>query len=407
MRVTPERADDEMPRTGALRAAHLLFELRPSGAERMLQCSFNLWREHGIEPIVFGLSEGPHPFAPVLRSVGYQTVVIPRNSRSLGGLAALRSALADLEPDIVHIHNESMFPMASLLARATPAVRGVVRSVHSNFAYRGLLVPRRILFSRAAAALGVVSVACGEGVADNEESRYHHRPHVVENWVDVVAFAGDLDKRVPAVRAQLGLTARDFVVMLLGNCEPVKGHALFLNAIADVRRPIVVLHVGGEENVDDAERAAWQRVSAPHRLTRLGRRDDVATLLAAADVLAMPSDQGEGFGIAAAESFCAATPVIASRVPGLAWVTDFRTGRTVERCTSAWAAALERTPARNCGNEWMMARERDGEVARQRFSPERGVAEWRRLYDLAIRVRFPSPVRIVSAHANTSAETCR
>ncbi len=32
----------------------------------------------------------------------------------------------------------------------------------------------------------------------------------------------------------------------------------------------------------------------------------------------------------------------------------------------------------------MTARERDGEVARRRFSPERGVAEWRRLYDLAI-----------------------
>jgi glycosyltransferase involved in cell wall biosynthesis len=385
MQVAAGPVDGGLSGTRALRVAHLLSALHPSGAERMLQCSFELWRQHGIEPVVVGLSDEPHPFAPALRAAGYETVLVARNSRSLGGLAALRSVLVDLRPDIVHVHTESMFPLVCALARATPGVRGVVRSVHATYAYRGVLAARRVLFSQAAAALGVVSVACSGKVADNEECRYRHRPRVVENWVDVTAFtAGDLPERLSAVRKQLGLTTADFVVMLLGNCEPAKGHALMLDAIADVRQPLVGLHVGGEERADEAERLSWQRVAARHRLIRLGRRDDVATLLAAADVLAMPSEY-EGFGVAAAESFCAATPVLASLAPGLAWITDFRTGRAVERHTLAWADELARARARRDSPEWMKSRHQDAADARQRFSPQRGVTEWRRVYDLALR----------------------
>ncbi len=301
---------------GQLRVAHLLAALRPSGAERMLQCSRQTWREYGIEPVVIGLSDEPHPFAPALRRAGYETMVVARNGRSLGGLGALCRTLADLKPDIVHVHNESMFPLVCALSRAMPGVRGVVRSIHNNYDYRGLLAPRRVLFSRITVALGVVSVAPGAEVADNEEHRYRHRPHVVENWVDITAFEADIRQRARAARTQLGLAPSDFAVVLLGNCEQAKGHALLLDALSAVQRPVVVLHIGGEERADHAERAQWDRVASRHRLVRLGRRGDTATLLAAADVLAMPSEH-EGFPLTAAESFCAATPVIASRVPGL------------------------------------------------------------------------------------------
>jgi glycosyltransferase involved in cell wall biosynthesis len=98
----------------------------------------------------------------------------------------------------------------------------------------------------------------------------------------------------------------------------------------------------------------------------------------------MPSEY-EGFGVAAAESFCAATPVLASLAPGLAWVTDFRTGRAVQRDTLAWAGELESAEARRGDTEWMKARHQDAELARQRFSPQRGVTEWCRVYHLAMR----------------------
>jgi glycosyltransferase involved in cell wall biosynthesis len=369
-----------------LRVAHLLSALRPSGAERMLECSFGLWRDNGIEPVVIGLSDEPHPFASALRGAGYPTVVIPRDCHSLGALAALRSALIALRPDVVHVHIESMFPLVCALCRTTPGVRGVVRSIHAEFVYRGLLAPRRILFSRVTAALGVGSVACGTAVADNEERRYRHRPSIVENWVNVAAFNHDLPARVPAARAELGLSPDDFIVMLLGNCAPGKRHSLVLQAISDMSPPVVVLHVGGEEEADEAERASWEGMEPRHRLIRLGRCEEVETLLAASDVLAMPSER-EGFPLAAAESLCAGTPVIASMAPGLAWVRDFQTGCAVPLEVSTWASELEQVWRRRADEEWVRACWDDAEAARRRFSPARGVTEWCRLYDLAVHTQ--------------------
>jgi hypothetical protein len=180
--------------------------------------------------------------------------------------------------------------------------------------------------------------------------------------------------------AGLGLTQDDFVVMLLGNCQPVKGHSLLLDAVATVRRSVVVLHVGGEERADAGERHRWEQVASRHRLIRLGRRDDTATLLSAADILAMPSEY-EGFPVAAAESFCAGTPVLATVAPGLGWVTGFRTGRVLQHSSAAWAAELGQAAERRWTNAWKTACCEDAEEARRRFSPERGVAEWRRIYD--------------------------
>jgi glycosyltransferase involved in cell wall biosynthesis len=75
----------------------------------------------------------------------------------------------------------------------------------------------------------------------------------------------------------------------------------------------------------------------------LGRRDDVADLLAACDVFVLPSRR-EGLGVAALEAMALARPVVASRVGGLAEaVEDGRTGLLVgPGDTAALAAALAR-----------------------------------------------------------------
>ncbi len=78
----------------------------------------------------------------------------------------------------------------------------------------------------------------------------------------------------------------------------------------------------------------------------LGRVDDVASVLAAADVLVMPSRQ-EGLGVAALEAMAAGLPVIASRVGGLPEaVVDGATGLLVPPAdVPALAAAIARLAA--------------------------------------------------------------
>jgi glycosyltransferase involved in cell wall biosynthesis len=101
---------------------------------------------------------------------------------------------------------------------------------------------------------------------------------------------------------------------------------------------------------DGAERAALEAQRAAlgldARVRFLGRVDDVAELLAGADVCVMPS-RHEGLGVAALEAMAAGVPVVASRVGGLPEaVVDGATGCLVAPDdASALADALGRLVA--------------------------------------------------------------
>ncbi|MFM7322903.1 MAG: glycosyltransferase, partial [Armatimonadota bacterium] len=64
-------------------------------------------------------------------------------------------------------------------------------------------------------------------------------------------------------------------------------------------------------------------------LELLGNRDDIPLLLAASDVVVVPS-RSEGLGLAAIEALAAGRPVVASAVGGLPEVVDPQVGVLVE-----------------------------------------------------------------------------
>jgi glycosyltransferase involved in cell wall biosynthesis len=98
--------------------------------------------------------------------------------------------------------------------------------------------------------------------------------------------------------------------------EDRKGHAVLLDAIArlaDVRLRVLCAGGGSRAAALAARRDA---LGLGDRVVFLGPLDDVAGLLAAADVAVMPSLH-EGLGVAALEAMAAGVPVVASRVGGL------------------------------------------------------------------------------------------
>ena len=62
-----------------------------------------------------------------------------------------------------------------------------------------------------------------------------------------------------------------------------------------------------------------QSLGIAERVTFLGWRSDVASVLKASDIYVHSTD-AEGFGIAACEAMAAGLPVVASDVPGLAQI---------------------------------------------------------------------------------------
>jgi glycosyltransferase involved in cell wall biosynthesis len=136
------------------------------------------------------------------------------------------------------------------------------------------------------------------------------------------------------------------------------------------------------DNLDALRREAERRGLTP-RIHITGFRTDVARLLAAADVLAFPSLEPEGFGRPIIEAMALARPVVATDVGPSAELLGDKAGRLVAPDPGQLAQALSdllRSPEQ---------RSRMGRAGRARveacFTLERQVAEMSAIYRKALR----------------------
>jgi glycosyltransferase involved in cell wall biosynthesis len=121
------------------------------------------------------------------------------------------------------------------------------------------------------------------------------------------------------VRAGLGLAAGRPLVVAVGRLHPQKGYDVLLDAAARwsadarlIEPPLVA--IAGDGPLHDELAARIREQELPVLL--LGRRDDVADLLAAADLCVLPS-RWEARSLTAQEALRSGTPLVATRTGGL------------------------------------------------------------------------------------------
>jgi glycosyltransferase involved in cell wall biosynthesis len=144
-------------------------------------------------------------------------------------------------------------------------------------------------------------------------------------------------------RAALDLEADAPVALCLARLSPEKDVGNFLEAAALLPEAGARFLVAGDGPLLPTLRHQIAFLGLEGRATLLGRRDGVPTLLAAADLLCLPSRE-EGLSLAALEAMAAGLPLVATRVGGLPEaVEDGKTGLLVPpRDPSALAGALAR-----------------------------------------------------------------
>jgi D-inositol-3-phosphate glycosyltransferase len=151
-------------------------------------------------------------------------------------------------------------------------------------------------------------------------------------------------------RQKLGLPLDERILLFVGRVEPLKGIDILLGAVTELddERPCRVLVIGGDSSAQQGEMAHLRFLAS-----RLGIADRVAFLGAveherlpyfysAADVCVVPSFY-ESFGLVALEAMACGTPVVASRVGGLAsTIRDGETGYLIPwRCPEPFAERIE------------------------------------------------------------------
>ncbi|HVS77085.1 MAG TPA: glycosyltransferase family 4 protein [Steroidobacteraceae bacterium] len=179
------------------------------------------------------------------------------------------------------------------------------------------------------------AVCVSQAVRELTVSRYHvppQRVRVARNGIPLEALRSAGAGARSRVRAELGIEPGRAVLAIIGRLHPVKGHRAMLTMLPAILRscPRALLLVIG----DGPERAACEDLARALGVSQhvrfLGRRGDVPRLLAAVDLVLMPS-QSEGLGLAAIEALAAARPVIAFAAGGLPEVVqDGVNGRLVQ-----------------------------------------------------------------------------
>ena len=137
---------------------------------------------------------------------------------------------------------------------------------------------------------------------------------VIPNGIDAAAFGG---------RSPDAATRPIRTVITVANLRPEKSHETLLAAASTLVREHPELHfqiVGAGPRRQELEALAASRGVSAH-VSFLGHREDVASLLAGADVFVLPS-LSEAFPNGAIEAMASGLPVVASAVGGLLDLID-------------------------------------------------------------------------------------
>ena len=258
-----------------------------------------------------------------------------------GSVARVWRAAGRTRPVLVHANDVPSFQPAGHVARwmRVPAITHV-RFPFEPAAFRWFLRPGidRALFV-SDALRGEVTAAAPE--------MFTGRSDVLHDGVEIPPAPTSDERR--SLRASLGLPEAAPVVALTGQIAEVKGIWEFVDAARllagrGVGATFAVLgdDMRGKGALRLAMEARVREAGLAERFRFLGFRPDAARLIAAFDVVTVPSHI-EPLGNATLEAMAAGVPVVGSRVGGIPeMIVDQVTGRLVPpRDPSALALALE------------------------------------------------------------------
>lgn len=281
-----------------------------------------------FEPVVIALGRNGE-IGIKIEALGIPVIVIdmPRNILFIKSFIKLVRALRGLRPNVIHTwlyHADFLGGLAGRLVGVKNLAWGLRHSDFSPSANKLLTlaivkfcallsnyIPRKILVN------SVVARTAHEAIG-----------YVAEKMV-VIPNGFDLERFVPAplarveVRSELGLDKLTPLVGVIGRFHPQKNHLGFVQAMAELHalRPDVHFILAGQ-GVDSDNNLlvnAVQSAGVDCVCHLLGPRRDVSRLMAALDVLALPS-VGEAFPNVVGEAMACAVPCAVTDVGDSAWI---------------------------------------------------------------------------------------
>jgi D-inositol-3-phosphate glycosyltransferase len=264
-----------------------------------------------------------------------------------------RFACAQPRPyDLVHSHYWQSGRAGAFLAREQNAPHVVMFHTLGEVKNRARISEqeprRRIRRERAIARRASAIVTASDHERGLLERYYRADParmHTIPCGIDLELFHPQDQAKS---RLRLGLDPERPVIVWVGRLERLKGVDILVSAAAQLdRMDFTLLIVGGDEHAGALRselqaQAQAEGIGANIVFTGAVPHQDLPLYYSAADVCVVPSYY-ESFGLVAVEAMACGTPVVASRVGGLAsTVIDGVSGYLIPwRCPEPFAEKLE------------------------------------------------------------------
>ncbi len=333
-----------------MRVAHIIKATRISGAEGHLLVLLQGLRSEGMDARLIMLVEPTQPMDDMMlaaQSRGIPTQRLPiRRDYDPALLFRIRRALRQMKPHIVHTHliHADLF---GWLAAKSAGIKTIISSRHNNDQFRYHPLWRRIspLLWRLTSG-GIAISAAVKDFAIHIEGAPADKISIVYYGM---AYHWASDEEIHAARQEIRAELRlEPDAMLLGMvCRLVeqKGIPYALEAFQGIcaRFPAARLVIAGDGAMAAQLRRLAETLGVANRVYWLGWRSDAARLIAAFDIMLMPS-LWEGFGLVLLEAMARRVPVIASHISAIPEVVSHgETGILIQpRDVRALAAAIAR-----------------------------------------------------------------
>lgn len=307
---------------GAIRILHVITGLNTGGAEAMLAKLVAGSDRRRFESRVLSLlAPGPMAVRILESGVRVESLGLVRGAPTPGALLRAVAAMRRFRPDVV----QTWLYHADLLGLVAARLAGV-RRVAWNIRCSDMELDKYRRLTRATLRLNAwLSRFPDVVLANSRVAVEHHRRlgfaprrfEIIPNGFDTGLFRPDPAARA-ALRAEWGIPGDAPVAGMVARFDPMKDHATFFAAAAELVRSAPGAHfVLCGDGVEEGNRelaALAQGAGLAGAVRLLGRREDVPRVMAALDVHVLSSCFGEGFPNVVGEAMSCGAPCVVTAV---------------------------------------------------------------------------------------------
>jgi glycosyltransferase involved in cell wall biosynthesis len=360
-----------------LRVLLLTDEMEVGGTQRQIvHIARGLDRER-FEPTVL-FFRNPSFFVGELEQAGVRVIQIEKHGRlDLGFVRRLVRTLREERFDVMQCFAFSGELWGAVARRLLPRAQrpALITSVRGVYEWYSKVHWRLKRWVSGQSERVVANSRMGAGYA---QERMGLAPGAIRVSYNGVQAPRPDPARAQALRGELGVPEGGLLVLFVGRLVVHKDVPTLLRAVARLRErlPKLRLALAGDGPLQDELAQQVASLSLQPAVTLLGQRDDVTDLIAAADIMVLPSLR-EGLSNVILEGMMGGKPVVASNAGGNIELIDHERGGLLFDIgdDAALAAALDRLA------HDAPLRERLGQGARQRAEAEFSIPSMVRAYE--------------------------